>query len=228
MTAHKITLNVAKRDVFGSKGKKLRDQGLSLGNIVIPGKDSIAITAKASELKKVYEEAGESTLVYLRIDGEKTDRPTLFKETVFHPLRHFIFHVTLLQVDLNEEVEAAVPIEYVGEFKVNGGVLLKVKDSVEVRALPANLPENFIIDLSELKNIDDSITLADLKFDKSKIELVLSEDANAEDVSLVVVQEERVNEPEPEAEVVETEVTGATPAADKKAAAEAEADGKKE
>lgn len=220
MTEGKISLKVNKRDLLGKKSKKLRNQGMVLGNVVIPGKPSLPISVEAGKLKKIYDEAGESTLVYLTVGDEKTERPVLFKDVEFHPLKHVLFHVAFMQVDLNEEVEAAVPIEYVGEFKVDGGVLVKLKDSVDVSALPTNLPENFEIDLSLLKEVDQSVSLADLPIDKSKVQFVLSEDTKPEDVLLVLVQEERVEEPEEVAEPVEGEAAPAEPTAEPEAAKE--------
>lgn len=217
MTEGKISLKVNKRDLLGKKSKKLRNQGMVLGNVVIPGKPSLPISVEAGKLRKIYDEAGESTLIYLSVEGEKAERPVLFKDVEFHPLKHVPFHVAFMQVNLNEEVEASVPIEYVGEFKVDGGVLVKLKDSVDVSALPTNLPENFIIDLSTLKEIDQSVSLADLSLDTSKVEFVLSEETKPEDVILVLVQEERAQEPE------ETEASteeGAEVAVDAASAAE--------
>lgn len=209
MTEGKITLKVDKREQLGKKSKKLRDQGKVLGNVVIPGKPSLPISVEIGKLRKIYDAAGESTLVYLTVGDEKSERPVLFKDMEFYPLRHVPFHVVFMQVNLKEKVEAAVPIEYVGEFKVDGGVLLKLRDSVDVSALPTDLPENFVIDLASLKEVDQSISLADLAIDKSKVEFVLSEDTNPEDVLLVQVQEER--EEEPEEEVVADDAA-ATPA----------------
>lgn len=214
MTEGKIVLKVNERDLLGKKSRQLRNQGLVLGNVVIPGKPSLPISVEAGKLKKIYDEAGESTLVYLTVDGEKTERPVLFKDVEFHSLKHVPFHVVFMQVNLNEVVEAAVPIEYVGEFKVDGGVLVKLKDSVDVSALPTNLPEKFEIDLSALKEIDQSISLADLQIDKSKVELVLSEDTKPEDVLLVLVQEEKEEEPEEVVEPAEGEVAPTEAAAE--------------
>lgn len=199
MTEGKITLKVEKREQLGKKSKQLRNQGKVLGNVVIPGKPSLPISVDSGKLRKIYDEAGESTLVYLTVGEEKSERPVLFKDVEFDTLKHVPFHVVFMQVNLKEKVEAAVPIEYVGEFKVDGGVLLKLRDSVDVSALPTDLPEDFTIDLSTLKEVDQSISLADLSIDKSKVEFVLSEDTNPEDVLLVQVQEERAEEPEEEA-----------------------------
>lgn len=211
MTNGKISLKVNKRDILGKKSKQLRQQGLVLGNVVIPGEKSLPIAVDATQMKKIYDQAGESTLIYLTLGEEKTERPVLIKDVEFHPTRHSLFHVSLLQVNLNEEVEAAVPIEYQGEFAGDGGVLLKLKDSIDVSALPANLPESFVIDLSTLKEVDQSITLADIKIDPTKVKFVLSADTKPEDVVLVLVQEERVEEPEAEPEVEVVEGVPATP-----------------
>ena len=79
---------------------------------------------------------------------------------------------------------------------------LVTKNEVEVEALPANLPEKFEVDISSLTEVGQSITLADLTFDKSKITLELGEDVDPANETVVVLQavaaevEETVDEPE--------------------------------
>lgn len=197
MTSEKLVLSVKKREILGKKTKQLRAQGLAVGNVVTP-KESIAISTDALYLKRIYEKAGESTLVYLTLEGRKKQIPTLIKEVDFDPLQGGIFHVVFYEVSLKENVEAAVPIEFIGEFNVPGASLIKVQDTVDISALPTDLPDNFEVNVEDLKEVGDQITLADIKFDNSIIELVLPEEVSAEDQVIAIAQAEAEEEPEQE------------------------------
>jgi large subunit ribosomal protein L25 len=82
-------------------------------------------------------------------------------------------HIDLLQVRMDEEIEAHIPLEFVGEseaVKTLGGMLLKNLDEVLVSCLPANLPHSITVDISALATFDDHITAGDLKL-PAKVEL---------------------------------------------------------
>lgn len=211
MTAEKIVFSAKKRTVMGKKSKQLHASGLIAGNIVVPGEQSLPISVHGLEFEKLYESAGESSLIYLNVDGEKSERPVLIDEVSYNPLLPNATHVVFKQVNLKEEIEADVPIEVVGEFKVPGAVLLTVKDFVEVRALPADLPESIVIVADNLTEIGQTVSLADLDYDHDKVELVLAEGVLAEEIPVVIVQEEKVEaEPEEEEAVAEDEASPAT------------------
>ena len=60
-----------------------------------------------------------------------------------------------------------IPIEFIGEpvavvDKI--GLLEKLMSEVEVEALPTELPENIEVNVEKLAQIDEQITVADLKF----------------------------------------------------------------
>jgi large subunit ribosomal protein L25 len=206
MTSEKLILKVNKRDVIGKKSKLLRAQGLVVCNINIPGEDSIPCSTDSLDLKRIYEKAGESSLVYLSLEGSKSQIPVLIKEADFDPVQGEMFHVVFLKVSLKEAVEASIPVEFEGEFKVDGAALIKVKDTIDVSALPTDLPENFIVNVEQLTEIGQTITLADIEIDESKIEVILPEEATKEDIALAIAQAERVEEPE-EVEEIEEEPT---------------------
>lgn len=196
MTSEKIILNVKKRDLLGKKSKQLRAQGLVLGNINIPGKDSIPVTVESLELKRVYDKAGESSLVYLTLEGQETQIPVLIKEADFNPVQGGMFHVVFLKVSLKEAVEASIPLEFEGDFKVNGATLIKVKDTINVSALPTDLPEHFTVNVEKLTEVGQTIFLSDIEIDESKIKIILPEETTKEDIALAIAQAERTEETE--------------------------------
>ena len=194
------TFNVQPRSE--TKPQQLRREGIVPANI-FGGGDSIAIQMEDIKFQKLYEEVGETGLVYIDVEGDKEQHPVLVEEVQSDPVSGSLVHVSFKKVDLTEKVQAQIPIETVGEFDVPEAVLVVVKDEVEVEALPANLPESFVVDISILSEIGQTITLESLDYDREKVGLVLGEEGEEEPI--VVVQQQQEEEPEEEPEVEEGE-----------------------
>lgn len=194
-------VKVEKRQLTGRKVKLLRRQGKVLGNIFGKKITSTAIQMDALDFTKLYHEVGETTLLDLQITGEAKSRPVLIANIQRHPVTDQIIHVDFHQVDLAEKVTANVPLEFVGEspaVKEQGGILVHVVTEIEVEALPAELPDKFIVDISKLANLGDSLTLKELNLDRSKVTIEL-----ADDTTIVTIQAPK------EEEVVEAPVVPA-------------------
>jgi large subunit ribosomal protein L25 len=203
-------LSVTKRTLTGRKVKLLRRQHQIPANIFGKKITSTPITLDSLVFKKLFQSAGETTLLELNLEGETKPRPVLIASVQHHPVTGEFIHVDFHQVDLTEKVTAKVPLEFVGEspaVKEQGGVLVHVISEIEVEALPAELPDSFKVDLSALKAIGDSLTLAELKLDRSKVTIDLDDSETI--VTIQAPKEEEVEEVAPTP--AEAEVTGQTP-----------------
>lgn len=181
-----MKFSVAERST--KKPKQIRKMGLIPAN-VYGEKESKTVEMNYQDFIKLYDEAGESSLVYLTIEGEKKPRPVMIAEVQLDPISAKVSHVAFQQVSLKEKISAEIPVEIEGEFNVPGGVLVMVKNAVEVEALPTDLPENFVFSAEALTEIGQTITYKDLKIDREKVTLVLGEEG--EDEPLIIVQEQR-------------------------------------
>lgn len=207
MTKERHTLTVTNRTVLGKKSKNLRKEKLVPGNIFGAGMESHAVEVSEKTFSKLFLAAGETSLVYLSIDGENKEYPVLISDVQIHPTTGKMLHVSFHKVNLKEKVEADIKVETVGESEAvkAGGVLVVSYNEIPVKALPTDLPENFTIDISPLKAIGDSLHMKDLVFDRSKIDVELDED---EVLVSVQAQEEEVVEVSTEPVEVETTVQG--------------------
>ena len=173
----KTLLEAQIRKVTGRKVKSLRKEGLVPANIYGKKIKSQAIEVKLSDFKKVFEEAGETGLITLKIGGGKTkgkDRAVLVSNVQLDPVSDSTIHVDFRQVDLKEKVTAGVPVEMVGESpaeKGGIGTVVQYVSEIEVEALPMDLPEKFEIDASTLTEVDQAVFVKDLKYDKTKVEV---------------------------------------------------------
>ena len=156
-------LKVEKRKVLGKQVKKLRREGILPANVFGKKIKSEAVQVKTAEFAAVYKVAGETGLVDLDLDGKII--PILI-QNVHTNFRDAVLHADFYQVDLTQKVKASVPVEITGEpFAVTEkiGILMNILSEVEVEALPEELPEKIEVNVEHLKNIDDQITVADLK-----------------------------------------------------------------
>ncbi len=197
----KHTFKIQSRDL-DKKAKKVRAEGLVPANVFGNEKDSQAIQFDAHDFLMLLKDVNETSVIYLQKD--KKEIPVLIEEIQRHPATEEFIHVSFRAVNLKEKIKTEIPIELVGKFELAEAVLVTVRDEVEVEALPTDLPEKFVLDISSLSEVGQSLTLADLDFNKDKVEIIVGEEGLEAPVVLVQEVEE---EPEEE-EVIETEIIG--------------------
>lgn len=162
-----ISLKVDGRDIFGKAVKSLRRDGLVPGVIHDHGKASLHVQADYQALHKVYLAAGRHHPVQLTADGK--DYTTIIKSVTFDPKYHVMTHIVFGAVKANEKVEAEVPVHPAyGEGNDSspaeraGLIVLAQLDTVQVRALPKDLPDQLTYDAETLVAVGDQVTVADL------------------------------------------------------------------
>lgn len=92
-----------------------------------------------------------SQVIDLQLGGEAAV-PVILKDQQRHPVRDEVMHVDMLQVDLNEKIQSTVTVELEGTDDApgakEGGVLEQVTRELNVEALPTDLPERIVVDVS--------------------------------------------------------------------------------
>jgi large subunit ribosomal protein L25 len=203
----KIKFNVSKRQT--KKNNQLRREGVLPANMYQAGKESLSLEMNNLAFLKLNKNLSENAIIYLQVEGEKGEFPVLVDDIQYDVYGKNILHVVFRKVNLAEKIKAYISIELVGEFDVENGVLVLVKDSIEVEALPTDLPEKFEVDQSQLKAIGDQVTLASLNFDSTKVTLLLAEDEKPEEVVIALAQEKAAEvEEEVSTDLVEPELVG--------------------
>jgi len=160
---HKIELKAETRTVLGSRVKALRKSGFIPAVLYGKGQESISLQVPVNDFNKVWKEAGESTLVYLEVDGHSY--PTIIHDVAIDPVKDTVVHSDFYKVSLTEKIKTKVPVEFVGEspaVKDLSGILVKNVNELEVEALPQNLPHEISVDISSLKSFRDQISVKDI------------------------------------------------------------------
>lgn len=162
------------RKITGRKVKKLRAEGVLLGNIYGKKVKSVAVQLSQKDFEKVYKEVGETGLLALQVGKEEL--PVLIHNLQKHPVTGMSLHVDFLRVDLKEKVTAKVPVELSGESpaeKQSLGTVVLYINEIEVKSLPGDLPEKFTLDVSGLTEVDQAVHVKDLVVSKEKVEITL-------------------------------------------------------
>src|SRR6185369_7669946 len=113
-----------------------------------------------------HHSVSENMLVDLAVkDDVRAKRLALVQEVQHHPLSGKVLHVDFHEVSETEKVTIMVPVETTGEaagVKNSGGVLEHVLFKLKVRALPKDLPEQVVIDVSALE-LNKTIHIGEIK-----------------------------------------------------------------
>jgi len=159
-----LSLNVKARTVTGGKVNSLRYKGQIPAVVYGHGLKNQNITVAALEFNKLFKEAGESSLVDLKIDDKKPIQ-VLIHDLQYEPVKHTIRHIDFYQVNVTEKITAEVKLKFVGESPVvkgQGGVLVAPITKVKIECLPKDLIHELGVDISSLKTFDDTIRIKDL------------------------------------------------------------------
>ena len=206
----KHTLTAQKREVVGRKVKTLRAQGLLPANIYGKKVKSQSISVGLKDFEDIFKKAGETSLVTLVLkNGKSEERAVLISNVQKDPISETPIHIDFRQVDLKEKVTAEVPVELKGESpaeKTSVGTVVQYIDEIEVEALPGDLPEKFVVDVSSLAEVDQAFFVKDLEIDKAKVTLRVAPE------EIVVKVEPPQKEEEVTPPAAEALVEGAVPA----------------
>lgn len=204
MAATRESLKATAREEFGSRGsRRLRREGLVPGVVYGAGSDARAFQAGEREIRTVLA-SGAALFDLEDEDGNRV--PVVVKEQQLHPVRGSLQHIDLQEVRLDEAIQAEVAIELEGADTApgvkGGGVLEHVTREITVEALPTEIPERIVADVSAME-INDTLTLGSVTVPEG-VKLVAED---PEEVTIATLSPPRVEEPEPSVEE-ETEVVG--------------------
>jgi len=198
MAERRETLKAAPRSDFGSRtSRRLRRDGVVPGVVYSGGGPARPFGVPEREVRNVLS-AGHA-LFDLEIEGSAAV-PVVVKEQQLHPVRGSLQHIDLQEVKLDQAIEAEVTIELEGIEESpgvkEGGVLEHVTREVTVEALPTEIPDRIVVDVSAME-INDTLQLSAVDV-PAGIKLAVDD---PEEVTIATLSPPRVEEePEPELE----------------------------
>lgn len=160
-----VTLRAQPRALFGTRpSKRLRRDGLVPATVYGKGSDAVSITVNQHELYTVlHTEAGRNALINIEIEGDETVL-AVAREVQRHPVRGDVIHLDLIQISLDEKIDADVIVEYVGTpvgVRADGGFVEAIANTVSISALPTAIPGSIVVDIEQMLT-GDTLKVADL------------------------------------------------------------------
>ncbi len=195
-----MQLKAALREPLGKRSRRLLREGKLPAVVYGHNTEATPITLDRLEFQKVFVKSGRTHLVDLALDGRS--EKVLVREIQTHPRRLGPIHVDFYQVNLQEKIEVEVPVRVTGEsapVKQGDADILQPLHSIRVECLPSDIPEEFVVDITPLEEIDSELRVQDLKVPQG---VTVLEDADELVVKIVHKREMKVEEEVPAAEAV--------------------------
>ena len=148
-------LEAVARDTFGkNEARRTRREGKVPG--VLYGGAGTAATPISVEpkalLKLLHSESGANTLISLKLAGS-AETKVLVKEYQLDPVTHKVLHADFYRVAMDRLIQVTIPVVVKGEpkgVKQQGGLLEFIRREIDIECLPADIPENVEVDVSDL------------------------------------------------------------------------------
>ena len=194
-------IKATRRSVIGKQVKALRRQGQIPAVLYGYGTEPIAVSLDQHAATLALTGISASTIVTVSLDGK--EHAALVRERQKEPVKATFLHVDFQVISLTQRIRAAVQVEGHGvstAVKNFNAVIVNPLTSVDVEALPGDMPERIIVDLAVLENIGDAVYVRDLAFsDKVQVltpvdELVFVATGSAPEAEEIT--EEAIAEPE--------------------------------
>jgi len=182
-------------------------------------KESISLTVNAKQVARILRsETGHNTIFTVQVTDGAAEK-AMVKDWQVDPVSGKLLHVDLFRIAMDVRMRVRVPVHTFGEpqgVKMQGGIFEMVTREVEVECLPADIPEEFKVDVSDML-IGKQLRAADLPFDRDKVKLLTDPVRVLAHVVILKKEEEPVAEA-----AVATETTAAEPEVIKKGKKEVE------
>ena len=209
MTTSAVQLELQPRELMGKKVGRLRRAGIIPVHLYGPGIESRALQCAARQLIPILAAAGASSPISVSIEGEQGSHLAFAREIQWDPTRDTVLHVDLLAADVSRAVTAQVNIVFVGEAPGavrTGGNVSQLLFSIDVSALPLDMPAQAEIELAVMTSDDSVIRAGDIPLPPEVIlltdpeEMVARIDVPRGAIGVEVEEEEATEEAEAESE----------------------------
>jgi large subunit ribosomal protein L25 len=162
-----VSMSGSPRESVGKKDAKLqRSEGL-IPCVMYGGKEQVKFVADEKSFHQVIF-SPDSFFIELTIAGKSHN--CILKDIQYHPVSDTILHADFIEFDMNHPITMAVPVRFTGNAPgvIKGGQMVKKFRKLNVRALPADMPEAVVLDISNL-DIEQKITIREIPQEKFKI-----------------------------------------------------------
>lgn len=198
-----FTLEAQSREITGKKTRNLRKEGIIPAVVYGPDLEPVNIQLVRSQIKRLYEDTGNSSVITLNVDEGKAEYDVLIHDMDKDPITEFLVHVDFYAFKKGQKLNTSIHLNFIGEpatIKLHSAILVKQIEELNVSCLPKDLVSSIDVDLTTIKELDDVIKVGDLNLPEG---IEPENDVNDIVAGTSVVMEEAEVDPE---EVSETEM----------------------
>jgi large subunit ribosomal protein L25 len=162
-----VSMSGSSRESVGKKDAKLQRSEGRIPCVLYGGKEQYKFVADEKSFHQIVF-TPDSFFIKLTIDGKSHD--CVLKDIQYHPVSDTILHADFIEFEHDKLLTMSVPVKFTGKAPglIKGGELVKKFRKLNVRALPADMPEAVVIDLSNL-DLDQKIIISEIPQEKFKI-----------------------------------------------------------
>lgn len=155
-----LKLSGSLRENVGKKDAKMLRKEAKVPCVLYGGEKQVHFVVVEKAFKELIF-TPNTYLVELELEGKMYN--AILQDVQYHPVSERILHVDFIQISDDREVAIAVPVRSTGTSKgvLKGGRLIKKYRKLRIKALPGNLPDEILVDITQL-NINDGIKVSDL------------------------------------------------------------------
>ena len=162
-----VSMSGSSRESVGKKDAKLQRSEGRIPCVLYGGKEQYKFVAEEKSFHQIIF-SPDSFFIKLTIDGKSHD--CILKDIQYHPVIDTILHADFIEFLQDKPLTMSVPVKFSGTAPgiIKGGEMVKKFRKLNVRALPADMPESVVVDISNL-DIDQKIIISELPQEKFKI-----------------------------------------------------------
>lgn len=146
-----ITIQGVKRESVGKKATRALRNADQVPCVVYGGNEPLHFSADEKSFKPLVYTPNAHTVNLELADGTKVS--AILQDIQFHPVTDKIIHADFFQLHDDKAVSIEVPVRLTGRARgvVAGGVLRHSMRKLKVKAIPANLPDEIVIDITAMR-----------------------------------------------------------------------------
>lgn len=198
-----VELKAKVRTLAGKGVDSLRRQGIIPAVVYGPKQEALSVEVTLKDFAKTLEEAGESTVINLSVDGEPHN--VLIHDVDYDPVSNIPRHADFYAIVQGQKVEVEVELVFTGEapaVKDLGGNLVKARHDLEIKGDPMHLPHELSVDISVLTALYMQILAKDIVLPEG-VELI----TDSGEVVATVIEAVEEKEPEPAPDIASIEIS---------------------
>jgi large subunit ribosomal protein L25 len=166
VSGDRFRLEVKERKRLGSpESRRLRKRGVVPGVLYGNGDPTPIMVEERALRAALTTDSGLHAVLDVVVEGTSAAHPSILKDYQRDPIRGLVSHIDLQEVRLDRPIQAAVTVHLVGAEDApgvrEGGVISQPATTVNVEALPMEIPESIEVDVTSLE-MNDSLRLADV------------------------------------------------------------------